>query len=779
MVTTAARAAPPGNLPADVTSFIGRRHELSEAKRLLSSARLLTLTGPGGVGKTRLALRVSGEVQRAFPDGVWLVELAALHDPALLAVTVAETLGLRDQSVRWGMSVLAEYLSHRRLLLVLDNCEHLVDACAELADTLLRACPELRILATSRQPLGIIGEATLAVPPLSVPDADRAVSAAGLVQYEAANLLIDRASAVLPGFTVDDDNCVAVAQLCRSLDGIPLAIELAAVRLRALSLDQIVSRLDDRYRLLTTGSRSAPARQQTLRALIDWSYELCSEAERTTWARLSVFSGGFELDAAEVVCSGDGIEREAVFDLVASLVDKSIIMRDEHDHLVRYRLLETIREYGEERLREAGDLQALRRRHRDWYAQLTGRADARWFGSDQAESIRRLRREHANLRSALEFCVSMESDGEAALRMAASLENYWFVHGFLGEARLWLGRALLRESTAGRARAKALRVDAWLALLHGDQQAQERLTEARELAEHLPDPLEIAYVTQIEASAAMFAGDLRRAAALFEDALVRFRTLSARSGEMWSLLSVGLAAGLGDDRDRAYEALEECITVTAASGDVWWRSHALWALGLLAWRDNDLDRAAEFEKESLRLKRSLEEQWGYALSLEAMAWIVASQRQYERSAQLLGAADGVWRRMRVSIAAVFRGMGAFHDQCVTRCTEHLGKPAYEAAFRRGAQLSSAEAVEFALEEKSAAQPSGNPATAPSPLTRREREIADLVAEGLSNREIAASLVIAQRTAEGHVEHILSKLGFTSRVQVAAWVAEQRGTAPSA
>jgi predicted ATPase len=224
MVTTAARAAPPGNLPADVTSFIGRRHELSEAKRLLSGTRLLTLTGPGGVGKTRLALRVSGEVQRAFPDGVWLIELAAFHDPALLTVTVAETLGLRDQSVRWGTNALAEYLSQRRVLLVLDNCEHLVDACAELAATLLRACPELRILATSRQPLGIIGEATLAVPPLSVPDADRTVSAAGLVQYEAANLLIDRASAVLPGFTVDDDNCAAVAHLCRSLDGIPLAI---------------------------------------------------------------------------------------------------------------------------------------------------------------------------------------------------------------------------------------------------------------------------------------------------------------------------------------------------------------------------------------------------------------------------------------------------------------------------------------------------------------------------------------------------------------------------
>jgi predicted ATPase/DNA-binding CsgD family transcriptional regulator len=773
MVTTAVRASLPGNLPADVTSFIGRRHELSEAKRLLSTARLLTLTGPGGVGKTRLALRVSGEVQRAFADGIWLVELAELRDPALLTVTVAETLGLRDQSVRWGAPALAEYLAQRRILLVLDNCEHLVDACADLADALLRACPELRILATSRQPLGINGEATLVVPPLSVPDPDRAVSAAGLVQYEAASLLIDRAAAVLPTFVVDDENCAAVAHLCRSLDGIPLAIELAAVRLRALSLDQIVSRLDNRYRLLTTGSRSAPARQQTLRALIDWSYELCSEPERTVWARLSVFSGGFELDAAEVVCGGDGIAPEAVFDLVASLVDKSIIMRDEHNAHVRYRLLETIRVYGEEKLREAGEHVTLRRRHRDWYAQLTGKADARWFGSDQPESIRRLRREHANLRVALEFCLTMESDGESALQMAASLENYWFVQGFLGEARHWLARALARESTAGRARAKALRVDSWLAILQADELASERLAEAREIAEHLPDPLEIAYVTNIEGEVALLAGDLRRATPLFEEALAGFRTIGARSGEMWALLNLGLAHGIGGNRDRGVEALEECIAITSEHGEVWWRAHALWALGLLIWQDGDLMRAEQIEKESLKLKRSLDEQFGYAFTLDAMAWIAGSQERYERSAQLLGAADRIWQVLRVSIA-VFRGLGRFRDQCVARCREKLGAAAYDAAFRQGAQLGSAEAIEYALEEKAAAQPAAAPVGV-SPLTRREREIAELVAEGMSNREIAAALVIAQRTAEGHVEHILSKLGFTSRVQVAAWVAEQRGT----
>ncbi len=772
MVTTTGRVVPPGNLPADVTSFVGRRHELSEAKRLLSGARLLTLTGPGGVGKTRLALRVSGEVQRAFPEGVWLVELAELHDPALLTVTVGETVGLRDQDLRRGIAALADHLAQRRVLLILDNCEHLVDSCAELSDALLRACPELRILATSRQPLGINGEATLVVPPLSIPDGDRTVSAAGLVQYEAANLLIDRASAVLPGFAVTDENAVEVAQLCRALDGIPLAIELAAVRLRALSLDQIVSRLGDRYRLLTTGSRRAPARQQTLRALIDWSYELCSESERTAWARLSVFSGGFELDAAEVVCSGDGIAPDEVFDLVASLVDKSIITRDEQDARVRYRLLETIRQYGEEKLREVGEYPTLRRRHRDWYAQFTAQADARWFGSDQVPAIQRIRREHANLRVALEFCTTMESDGEAAQRMAASLENYWFVHGLLAEGRLWLGRALARESSAGRARARALRVDGWLGILQGDPRAHERIVEARDLAEHLPDPLEIAYTTVIEGQRILFSGDMDGAVAHFEQALVGFRDVGGHSGEMWALFMLGLVEGLRGNHDRAVALLEECIEITSGSGELWWRSLALWALGLLAWQAGDLDGALAIEKESLRLKRALDDKWGDALVLDVMAWITASQEQYERAAQLRGAADRVWRRMQVSIA-VFRALGMFRDQCDARCVKHLGKERYEAAFQRGGQLRSSEAVEFALEEKKAAPAASAAPSTLNPLTRREREIADLVAEGLSNREIAATLVIAQRTAEGHVEHILSKLGFTSRVQVAAWVAEQR------
>jgi predicted ATPase len=372
--------APVTNLPAGLTRFVGRRHELTKAKRLLSTTRLLTLTGPGGVGKTRLALQLAAEVQRAFPDGVWLVELAELTEPALLGHTVAEALGLREQSGHWRLATLTDHLTGRHLLLILDNCEHLVDACAVLVDQLLRTCPQLHMLATSRQPLSITGEHILPVPPLPVPDSDQLPPPEALARYDAVTLFLDRATSAVPSFRLTADNHAAVARLCQALEGIPLALELAAVRLRALSASQILDRLTDRYALLSAGSRSAPSRQQTLRACIDWSFELCSPAERMLWARLAVFAGGFELDAAEGICSDDQLPREAVFDLVAALVDKSILIREERDAHIRYRLLETIRQYGQEKLREGGELATWRRRHRDWYAELVARPPGMCFG---------------------------------------------------------------------------------------------------------------------------------------------------------------------------------------------------------------------------------------------------------------------------------------------------------------------------------------------------------------------------------------------------------------
>src|SRR5215469_612357 len=358
MIASAGPLAKPwlrlSNLPIEITSFVGRRRELSVARRLLGDARLLTLAGAGGVGKTRLALRLAAEVRRTFAEGVWLADLAPLQDGELVPQTVVAALGLPDHSTRLPVETLLEHLVDKRLLLVLDNCEHVLGACAVLATKLLSEAEGLRILATSRQLLNIEGEQVLEVPPLSVPEPDQLSAAGSLIEYEAVRLFAERAAAVVPGFAVTAGNSAVVARLCQGLDGIPLAIELAAVRLRVLSVEQILERLDDRYRLLTRGSRTALERHQTLRAAIEWSYDLCSPQEQTLWKRLSVFSGGFDLEAVEQTCADEDIAQEDIFELVTGLIDKSILARQQHGPRVRYRLLETIRQYGQGRLTESG-----------------------------------------------------------------------------------------------------------------------------------------------------------------------------------------------------------------------------------------------------------------------------------------------------------------------------------------------------------------------------------------------------------------------------------------
>jgi non-specific serine/threonine protein kinase len=381
---------PPGNLPQPLTSFVGREHELAEVRRLLASTRLVSLTGAGGCGKTRLGLQVAASLGADFPDGIWLVDLAALAEPALVPQAVAAALDVREEPTCSLVATLTIYLEPRRALLILDNCEHLVAACATLAAALLAACPTLRILATSREALGIAGEIAWRVPSLSLPDPERPLSVECLAEYEAIRLLVERASAVLPTFTLSDQNAAAVGQVARQLDGIPLALELAAARLKVLSIEQLAARLDDRFRLLTGGSRTALARQQTLRAAIDWSYDLLSESERALLQRLSVFAAGFTLDAAEAVASADGIEEVEVLDLLTQLVEKSLVVAEERTGQARYRLLESIRHYAGERLRGAAQtlemyrgvappaaspVASLGRRHRDWYLALIEQAE--------------------------------------------------------------------------------------------------------------------------------------------------------------------------------------------------------------------------------------------------------------------------------------------------------------------------------------------------------------------------------------------------------------------
>ncbi len=775
-----------GNLPADLTSFVGRRRELAEIRRLLSASRLVTLTGVGGVGKTRLALRAAAEQRRAF-DGVWLVDLSTVGDPGLVAETVAATMGVRDEAAACPLDALERVLSSQRTLLVLDNCEHLRDACAVLADRLLRAAPELRILATSRQSLGITGEHRMKISPLPVPEPDRPLDRRSLELYDGVSLLTERAAAVLPGFAVTEDNQAAVAELCRQLDGIPLAIELAAVRLRALSVKALVERLRDRYRLLTGGSSTAVPRQQTLHALVDWSFQLLPAAERTLWTRLSIFPSHFDLDAVEAVCTGDGIERDDVLDLLDALLDKSLLLREEHAGAVRYRMLDTLREFGRKRLGGPAERRSLQRRHRDRYLLLARRAAAEWFGPDQLSWSRRLNLEQANLRAAMEFCLHEPCEAEIGLRMATMLiDPYWIPNAFYNESRHWLDRALAAVPRHTVLRARALLFDAFLALMQGDTAAGlSLLDEGRALGEELGDRDVLAHATLVAGLAAHCVGDYPSCAELLNRALAEQEAAGHKIGTLMSLNTLAATVGHLGDRERATELFERSLELSRSHGE---RAGLAWNLTIFAihlWQCGDDERATELAREGLALGRVFGDRLNAATNLQTLAWLLTRKGRHADAARLLGAAEEIGRAMGLTPTRVKR-LAEFRESCLAVLRSVMGDKALGRELRRGRRMTLDEAIEEALGERAKAMPARpdetaavaeptrpapvTPAAEPSPLTRREREIAELVAQGRSNKEIASALVISQRTVEGHVEHILDKLGFASRAQIAAWVA---------
>jgi non-specific serine/threonine protein kinase len=764
----------PGNLPAELTSFVGRRGELAEVRRLLAASRLVTLTGAGGVGKTRLALRAAAGMARAFRDGVWLVRLDQLRDEALVAQAVAGALGLQDRPGYACSEAVAEYLAGRQLLLVLDNCEHLVDAAAKLADQLLRAAAGLRVLATSRESLTMTGETVLAVPPLPVPEEGRPLTAAKLGVFPAAQLFAERAAQVVPGFAVTEANSAAVAGICRRLEGLPLAIELAAARLSVLSAEQIQARLSDRLGLLTRGGRARPARQQTLRASIEWSWELCSPAERLLWARCSVFAGGFELDAAEGICADDRLAAGDVLELLAALADKSILIAEHGQGVARYRLPEVLREYGQERLRESGEDTALRRRHRDWHEQLARQVDTGWLSPQMMDWTARLFREHANVSAAQDFCQAEPGQAEAGLRIALHVWPYYYWNaGHVPEGRYRLGQALTQAGERTIWRAGGLLLAGFLAATGGDRGAARTLLEqGASLAGQLDDPATRAFAAYCAGTACLLAGDLSYAITRFEDGLAALPAAAVHARQRAQLLvNLAMAAGLAGDEERAAACHRGLSALTEAGGEFIrsaYSAWSLWGLGVAAWRRGDLDRATGLQQQCLRLWGRLDDRTDPAFCLEALAWIAASGHQYERAAILLGAAAGLWQSTGTTLDS-YQHVAGHHRDCERQTRHALGQAAFQAASHRGLDLRAADAVAYALQQP-AAKPPMPAVSGRAPLTTRELQVARLVAGGRSNKQIAAELVISRRTAEGHVERILTKLGFTSRAQVAAWAA---------
>ncbi|KAB2582114.1 protein kinase [Rhodococcus erythropolis] len=755
-----------GELPLELTSFVDRRTEIVEAKNLLSTSRLVTLTGIGGVGKSRLAVRVAATSQSNFPGGVRLVELSELQDARLTASVVAGALGIRDRSPRPILELIAEFLAEQESLLVLDNCEHVIDEVARLIEFLLRACPDLRILATSRESIGLLGESVLIVRPLPVPDPDHLPR--GAPRNDAMKLFVDRGSGAVPGFALEENNKVAIARICRRLDGLPLPIELAAARLQAMSPDQILQRLTERYTLLTRGSRGAPLRQQTLRLCIDWSYDLCTPVERAVWAQLSVFAGGFELEAAEKIC-GIGLSSVQFLDAVTLLVAKSILTREVSDETVRFRMVETLRDYGQEKAREAGEFTELRRRHRDWWKSVALEAEADWIGPRQIEWMNMIVREQSNLREALDFCVY--DNPEVGMRITSALLAFWLSQGAITEGRHWLSRFYeLTPDEPTVERVKAIYASSLIAAVQNDLLAASDLVSAGQtLADQSSDTLLHAHIAQAIGNLALFNGNLDVARSHLAKAVREFADRKILHFEVMNLATIGVTLELLNETDQAIECYERVLSITEAHGEIMFRSYALWALGIAVWRKSDRDRAVRLLQQSLRLGRSVNDRMNIRLCLQALAWISADDKDTRRAAVLLGASEEMSRSVGSS-RLIFPGLLVFQKACEHEISNSLGERSFLAARHKGAGMGFNAAIDYALGEITKATRAASPSTRP---TKREREVAKLVSQGLTNKEIAAHLVISPRTAQGHVEHLLMKLGFTSRAQIAVWFAESR------
>jgi len=752
------------------TPLVGRRNELDAVKRLLESSRLVTLTGIGGAGKTRLARRVTADLSRVFKDGAWIVELADLHDPELLGHTIATAVGIQVQSAEWRPELLVGFFGERKVLLTLDNCEHLIEACSALVDEVLGACPGVRVITTSQRALGLASESLFRVPPLSLPDPSASPPIESLPQYESITLFVDRAAALQPGFELTATNAESVITLCRALEGIPLALELAAARIRVLSPQAMVERLDDRYRLLSRGfAGRVPDRQRSLQASVLWTHDLCSEQERDLWAKLSVFPGGFGLDAAEAVGFSDELDDMDVLELLASLVDRSVVVREDDGVHVRYRMLETLRLFGAARL-SPGEKDAVRRRHRDFFADLVTRCADDWFGPRQAEWLRVLRDEHANLRVALQFCVESADEAPAALRMVSDLEGFWIATGWVSEARRWLDLALAHGTGDVVDRCVAARVAAWLALVQVDLEPARELVElARKLGEESSNEIVHAQLLLGEGLLAAWQNDHTAGLDAIERSLAVFERLGDRTTQTFGLVVVGMLFGFTGSLEPAAATLRQCVAISEPEGEVYMRAFALAMLGLLALVEGDPERASHLARESISMKRLLDDELGTALALEFLAWIAVAEKRAERAGVLLGAAQRRWRNIGVSLD-VLPYFSVLHSANEQVAMGLIAEEQYDAAFTKGATMSGDDAVAYALEEPTArARPARK--REKSILTAREMEVAGLVTKGLTNQQIADRLVLSTRTAEAHVENILRKLGFSSRTAVASWFAQ--------
>jgi len=689
---------PPCNLPAPPTPLLGREREVARALELLrrDGVRLLTLSGPAGVGKTRLSVDVAAGLRADYADGVFLVSLAPLRDPALVASAITQALGVREQGDRPLHDTLIEHLRDKRLLLLLDNFEHVAQAAPLLAE-LLAACPTLTLLVTSRAPVHVRGEHTLPVPPLAVPDLAAILPLDTLAALPAVALFVQRAEAVAPDFALTPANAAAVAAICRRLDGLPLAIELAAARVTLLSPEALLARLDHRLPMLVGGARDLPERQQTLHAAIGWSYDLLHAGERALFRRLSVFAGGATLDAVEAVCGAGGELEGDALEWLAALVDKNLLRREEGPSgEPRVGLLETIREYGREQLAANGELEATGRAHTAYYLTLVETAQPEIVGPRQQAWLERLEREHDNLRAALRW-ASESNEIELGLRLAGVLWRLWYMHGHLDEGRAWLEGLLERKGTVATAvRAEALRGAGVLAVQQGELGSATALcAESLTLYRDLGDIRGIADMLNALANAAREQGDYARAMVLYEDSLARYRALEDTQGIAVALNNLGTAARYHGNLERAATLYQDSLALRRTLGDTQGIAHTLKNLGAVAQARGDVVQAPVWYTEGLTLSRSTGNTWLMAPILEGLAGVARLQGRAEGAARLMGAAATLRKNIGSTLTPVERD-GYGRDKDTVRAA--LGEESFAAAWAEGAALSLEQAVAEALEE---------------------------------------------------------------------------------
>jgi len=774
-----------GQLPVETTGFVGRDAELARLSALLEQARLITVTGTGGVGKSRLALRAAARAAPGFADGVCLVELSALREPGLLVHTVAGALGLPEQSHGSPLNAVLAHLRDRQLLLILDTCEHLVDACAMFAEAVIARAPRVTLLATSREPLDVSGENACPVAPLPVPEL-KGLGDDPCARYDgglgsAVDLFIQRASAAVPGFTVTPGDLPDVIRLCQRLDGIPLAIELAAVRLRALPLAELASRLDQRLALLTSGHRGG--RHRTLRDTIGWSHDLCTPVEQATWARLSVFAGPFTMSAAEEVCS-DGPDDDRVMPTVIRLVDKSVLVRidpaaDGGGQPTQYLMLDTIREFGAERLASAEAAGAARNRFVARYLGMARYFRDHFLDDDQLARLRELRREHANVSAALEYALGDQVAAPRAdgVELATALSAYWRARGLAREGSYWLGRAAERAPEGSAARGRAVLERGHLLTMQGDaEEALAGASEAIALAGALGDEALAAQGYLARAAALCVNGERTAAAESGNEARRRLTALGDQLGLTDLDIQLTYLALLNEDIEAALGHVERGLRQLGDSYEGWLHANLYMLASLtlyLAGRDIESTWAVT---RALQVKQEIGDVPGIAFSLEILGWLAVRAGSHPRAAWLLGGADPLWERAggRLAATATFERL---HTDAVARGSDALGGKLFADLFSRGVRHPFEAMIAFARSDLGdPSEDDGGKIRPPSQLTAREREIASMVAVGLSNRQIAEKLFISRRTVDAHLEHIFGKLGITSRVMLTIQLREHSAEA---